>query len=557
MPQTTTTPMTISYSRFSSPQQAQGDSRRRQADAAQAWCRDHGCTLTETLHDAGLSAYHGVNSTDGHLARFLQMVEAGSIPTGSTLIVESLDRLSRQAVETAVTQFMRIVDAGVRVVTLFDGQTYEKGKMDLGKLMLSILAMHVAFEESEKKSIRSRAANAAKRKSGAILNGTVPAWCHIVDGKIVLDEAKASVVREMASMSIAGHGNTAIAKMVNAKYPDFCAKGFINPSRVHFILRNPALTGRHQPMTLSRQGAKRVRTAVGPLIEGYYPRILSDDEFFAVQHARAGRRRSGGPSTQWTNLFSGLLRDADGSSLTVIRSGVQNKHRSFVSSAAARGSIGASAYVAYPIVPFESAILVQLSDVILPAMATTSNNDGAVKVASLTSQIGQLDNKIADIQSMVMSTSSPSIVAMLLQMDAKRVGLVAELDSAKGEQAAQALVPINAAREQLAVLVNYCRHGTSDLTEDQRVQAKAALARVVKSITSKFSMIVGGRQADVTVELVDGRRFELVIAAIKGLREPIVRGQRFVACGSVVMPTEMARAISQQYSDELAVAVAA
>ena len=243
--------------------------------------------------------------------------------------------------------------------------------------------------------------------------------------------------------------------------------------------------------------------------------------------------------------------------MTIVRSGGRDKHRSYVSSAATRGSVGASPYVAFPVIALESAILVQLSDVILPAMATTSNNDGAVKVASLTSQIEQLDHKIKDIQGLILNTSAASVVAMLTQLDDRRKGLVKELDAAKAEAAAMALAPFHAAREQLATLVSYCRSGTSSLSGDQRVLAKAALARVVKSITSKFSMIVGGRQADITVELVDGRRFEMVIATIKGLSEPVVRGQRFVACGSVVMPTEMVGAISQQYSDELAVAVAA
>jgi hypothetical protein len=226
-----------------------------------------------------------------------------------------------------------------------------------------------------------------------------------------------------------------------------------------------------------------------------------------------------------------------------------------VSSDAARGSIGASAYVAYPIVPFESAILVQLSDVILPAMATTSNNDGAVKVASLTSQIEQLDNKIKDIQALILNTSAASVVAMLTQLDDRRKGLVKELDAAKAEAAAMALAPIDAAREQLATLVKYCRDGTR-LSDDQRVQVRSAISRVVRSITSRFAIISGGRLADVTIELIDGQRFTIQIQAIKGIREPIVRGQRFITTGGVVIPADILATIRKSYDAEMAEQVA-
>jgi DNA invertase Pin-like site-specific DNA recombinase len=48
--------------------------------------------------DAGLSAFDGSNITRGKLGRFLDDVQAGRIPRGSSLIVESLDRLSRQGI---------------------------------------------------------------------------------------------------------------------------------------------------------------------------------------------------------------------------------------------------------------------------------------------------------------------------------------------------------------------------------------------------------------------------------------------------------------------------
>lgn len=46
------------------------------------------------MRDAGLSAFHQKHIKNGALGVFLEAVNAGSIPVGSVLIVEGLDRLS-------------------------------------------------------------------------------------------------------------------------------------------------------------------------------------------------------------------------------------------------------------------------------------------------------------------------------------------------------------------------------------------------------------------------------------------------------------------------------
>src|SRR5688500_15449393 len=94
----------FSYIRFSHPSQIKGDSLRRQTEAAAAWCKRNGVQLdaSVTLHDLGKSAYTGTHrkNPDRHaLASFLRMVEQGRIPRGSHLIIEALDRLSREHIQ--------------------------------------------------------------------------------------------------------------------------------------------------------------------------------------------------------------------------------------------------------------------------------------------------------------------------------------------------------------------------------------------------------------------------------------------------------------------------
>jgi len=85
-----------SYIRFSSPEQAKGDSFRRQLSRTVEYCEKHDLILSETrFQDLGVSGWTGKNIERGALGDFLIAVKAGKIPTGSVLIVENFDRFSR------------------------------------------------------------------------------------------------------------------------------------------------------------------------------------------------------------------------------------------------------------------------------------------------------------------------------------------------------------------------------------------------------------------------------------------------------------------------------
>jgi DNA invertase Pin-like site-specific DNA recombinase len=86
----------FSYIRFSSPEQAKGDSFRRQSVAAAEWAKHNGYTIVQSLENLGISAFRGQNQHMGDFGEFLAAAESGRLPEDSVLIVESLDRLSRQ-----------------------------------------------------------------------------------------------------------------------------------------------------------------------------------------------------------------------------------------------------------------------------------------------------------------------------------------------------------------------------------------------------------------------------------------------------------------------------
>src|SRR3974390_3192733 len=113
-----------SYLRFSSPEQMRGDSFRRQSDLARHYALQKGLELDQTLtfNDLGVSAFRGKNAETGRLGDFLEAVKTGLVPQGSYLLVESLDRISRQSARKALNVLNSIVDEGITVVTLSDGR---------------------------------------------------------------------------------------------------------------------------------------------------------------------------------------------------------------------------------------------------------------------------------------------------------------------------------------------------------------------------------------------------------------------------------------------------
>ena len=75
-------PKAYSYIRFSTPEQAKGDSFRRQTEASRKYAEDHGLVLDTSLNlfDQELSGRTGENRTKGALSVFIRAVETAWRP---------------------------------------------------------------------------------------------------------------------------------------------------------------------------------------------------------------------------------------------------------------------------------------------------------------------------------------------------------------------------------------------------------------------------------------------------------------------------------------------
>lgn len=74
-------PKCYSYVRFSSKEQAKEASLARQLEKSRDYASVNGLELDESLKDPGVSAYKGLNASEGALSRFLAEVREGNLPT--------------------------------------------------------------------------------------------------------------------------------------------------------------------------------------------------------------------------------------------------------------------------------------------------------------------------------------------------------------------------------------------------------------------------------------------------------------------------------------------
>jgi DNA invertase Pin-like site-specific DNA recombinase len=299
------------YVRFSSKRQGLGDSLRRQLDRAKKYATEYGLDIQDkSYEDLGVSAFDGSNVTRGALAAFIEAVETNRIERGSYLLVENLDRISRDEVATAIALLERLLKLDIRLVTLTDGRVYDRESLkDPLALLLVVLTFMRAHEESLIKSDRVKAANKRKRESGSgFVFSQGPGWLRPNADKTgweIIPE-KAESVRKVYECAAKGLGSKAIATLANKEsWPVPGRAATWHKTLPHKLLENRRVLGELEPSV--KMGGRR--QSLGERLETYYPQILSEDVFHAAQASRAYRdelpqRRDDG----YYNIFQGILR---------------------------------------------------------------------------------------------------------------------------------------------------------------------------------------------------------------------------------------------------------
>ena len=257
-----------------------------------------------TLRDEGLSAYHQRHVKQGALGAFLAAIDEGRIPPGSVLVVEGLDRLSRAEPIQAQAQLAQIINAGITVVTASDGREYNREglKVQPMDLVYSLLVMIRAHEESDTKSKRVKAAVRRQCEGwiagtwrGVIRNGKDPQWVTWSGKAFELVPDRAAAVLKAIALFRAGYGHQRIADRLREDGQQITAWG-VQSQQIYRIIRNRALIGER----VLEVGGEEYR------LPGYYPPLLSLEEWSDLQALMEERVRQRGKAAHWPSLITGI-----------------------------------------------------------------------------------------------------------------------------------------------------------------------------------------------------------------------------------------------------------
>lgn len=265
----------------------------------------------DTFTDEGVSGFRGKNfSNESALSEFLKLVENGTVAKNSVLVLENMDRLSRQSILPCLSKFIEIINRGVSVGVIsqnkiLDVKSITENPMEL---MLVLVEFARANNESETKSKRTKSVIAgkielAKQGEKVWFGVQKPSWVvGVSNGKFILDEERVKLVKNIFARYLAGHSCSHIAESLNeSKTPTLrrIKDGIWTNSTVAELLRNKNVFGWF--------GINGVE------IDNYFPQIVSDKVFQLTQQKLAFnvKNRGGSKYGLVRNLFKGLLTCAE------------------------------------------------------------------------------------------------------------------------------------------------------------------------------------------------------------------------------------------------------
>ncbi|WP_273791930.1 recombinase family protein [Brucella anthropi] len=309
-----TKPLAYSYVRMSTDMQLKGNSLERQKEKSKEYAIRHDLQLVENFEDIGVSAFKGKNIKEGMLGDFISLIKSKTVPAGSYLLIESLDRLSRENILESIPLFIKILKSGIKIVTLIDEQVYGAENADFKDLLYPMVVLSRAHEESVAKSFRVGKAWANKRKNihQRKLTKVCPAWLKLNtdSNSFEVIPGRDDVVKRIFDLADSGYGSYSIGRILNNEgVLPFSenSKGW-HASYISRILNNRSVLGEFQPHRLVNGTAE----PDGNIVPDYFPQLIDEEQFLRIKHARRKRQVEGagrkGPV--YRNLFSRIAKCA-------------------------------------------------------------------------------------------------------------------------------------------------------------------------------------------------------------------------------------------------------
>lgn len=262
-------PKLYSYVRFSSVKQREGNSLERQQDTALRIASRYELELDSTaFHDLGMSAFKGKNAHEGKLSEFIKQIGI-KVPVGSWLVVENLDRISRNDAWSALDLFKSILSKGITIVTGMDEKVYRyvDVKNNPTDLIISLLMFTRAHDESltKKNRVESQARTLIKhnltREPGTPAKaiesvGQNVWWVDTKSGCVIPHPMYFSAAQKIIELKQNGETLLGIQRYLNDHYP-------APKKRVY-----KDQTGQELPPKTEQWGKHLIRSFLNPTVHG-------------------------------------------------------------------------------------------------------------------------------------------------------------------------------------------------------------------------------------------------------------------------------------------------
>jgi DNA invertase Pin-like site-specific DNA recombinase len=485
----------VSYSRFSDPKQAEGDSEGRQERDYRAFCERHNLTPgKEVFADRGKSGYKDEHRKKGRLGELIAAAKDGRFDPGTVVVVEAWDRLGRLRPDRQTELVAELLRTGVSIGVCRLDDVFTEDDFGTHKWTTLAVFIQMAHQESKQKAERV-AASWARRRDRAREDGTpigcrLPAWLEVAGGKPRLIPERAAAVRRIYQLASDGLGHTRIVRTLTAeKVPAFGEKvvrkgrvrsqfsGAWSRAYVALLLRDRRVVGEFRPMRRDKDGTEQ---PAGPPIVGYYPAAVTEDEFNLARAALEERQsrdktdRPPGPrQRKYVNVFKGILTHArDGGGFTLHNAGTKKIPRCILMSTSGVG--GRDRYYTFPYPVFEEHVLKWLTE-IDPKTVLPRNDTGPSRAEALRARLANLREDKARLQTDLNEKYSKALAEVLRRYEADEEQVANDLQ----DELARTAKPLARAWDELPSLIDVIRN--SEDPDLARLKLRPALRAVIES----------------------------------------------------------------------------
>jgi DNA invertase Pin-like site-specific DNA recombinase len=479
-------PIAHPYARISDPIQRKGGGLHRQTVSPETgarikeFCRLYGFTPSKRiLVDDGISAWKGLNATPDHeLGKFIGEANRGLIQPEDCLLVEILDRISRQNVWAAMALVNDLRELKIHIGRLDRMKLLRYDSSDIGDFFEAAVEFSRGNSESEAKSYRNKAKWQHRRQEardrGETITRRLPAWVEEKDGQRVLISGRADILRHIFELSASGRGLFAIMqKLTRAGIEGFGPSGRWSVSYLGLLLSDRRVLGEFQPRLRGGQGKG---SPDGEPIKDYFPRVISDELWYRVRQGAQDRHRRPGKVTADVNVFAGLLVGArDGLAYTAGRETANKRKYPYRILHSVAPRTGAGKAYAFPLPTFERAVFSQLREI--DPHAILNGDQAPDETIVIAGELARVEASIAALNAdMDLHGETPALLKRVRDKDARRVELSAQLAEARQRAAHPLSETWGEAQTLLGAL------DAAPDPEEARLRLRAALRRMVDEI---------------------------------------------------------------------------